>query len=348
MVRKKSHIVFLTPGFAESEKDSVTIPALQVYLKTLQISLPNTVMTILSFQFPFSYEIYKWHGIKVVPLNGKNHGFKKLWIWHKAYKTLKDLHKNQPISCLHSFWIGECSFIGEKFTKKHNIKHLITAMGQDVLKPNKYIKSIYKSDSKIITLSKRHSKLLKQNFDINSLIIPWGIAKQEFPEIQEKPIDILGVGSLNEIKNYALFVKVIKKLSQKLDSLKVELIGDGHLNREIENEISEKNLQDTIKLTGKLSRKLVLDKMSKAKILLHTSCYESFGYVFLEAFFSGMHIVSFDVGIAQKSERWKICENIDDMQDSLIKLLQYENKMERKLLFNIDNTVLAYSKIYNE
>ena len=55
---KNSHIVFLTPGFAESEKDSTTIPALQVYLKNLKKKLPKTKMTIITFQFPFINKVY--------------------------------------------------------------------------------------------------------------------------------------------------------------------------------------------------------------------------------------------------------------------------------------------------
>ena len=84
---QKQHIVFLTPGFAESDKDSTTIPALQVYLKSLRKTLPDTKMTLLAFQFPFSKTIYDWHGIEVILLNGKNKRIKKLWVWRKAMKT---------------------------------------------------------------------------------------------------------------------------------------------------------------------------------------------------------------------------------------------------------------------
>lgn len=341
------HIVLLTLGFPENENDTTNIPALQVYVRGLTESNPELNIQIITFQFPFTSTNYHWHGIPVFPLNGKNNKLKKLWVWQKALRLLKQFHKTQPIDCIHSFWIGECAFIGEIFSRKNQIKHIITAMGQDVLKPNRYAISLYKTKSTIISLSNSHHHFLAQNHGINSQIIPWGIAANEFPAIQEKTIDILGVGSLNEVKNYTLFIQIIAKLKTQQKHLKVVLIGDGKLKRQIEHEIIKNKLQDVVTLTGELPRDQVLDKMAKAKILLHPSTFESFGYVFSEALYSGMQIVSFNVGTATAIREWAICNNQQELISCCDMMLkQYSKEKQRIILHPETGTVMRYLKLY--
>jgi len=345
---EQKHIVLLTPGFPLNEEDTTTITALQQFTKALSESSLNLEIKIISFQFPYTTKKYNWNGISVFPLNGKNKKYKKIIVWQKANRLLNKIHKKNKIDIIHSFWIGECAFVGEIFSKKHQIKHLITAMGQDVLKSNKYGYFFKNSNSKIITLSNRQHKLLKKNYNINSFIIPWGIKASEFPEIHKKTIDILGVGSLNKVKNYSLFVKIISKLNQHIKNLHVEIIGDGNLKEQLKKEILKNNLNNVIKLRDHLPRNKVLKKMSQANILLHTSHFESFGMVFIEALYAGMKIVSFEVGIAQNSLNWYVCKNSNDLLEYLIKTIQNENKSKRELLFTIQDSVLNYSKIYYE
>jgi len=71
------HIVFLSPGFAQNEQDTTTIPAIQIYLKVLKQLHPELKITIIAFQFPFTTEKYKWFGCEVIPLNGRNLKSKK-------------------------------------------------------------------------------------------------------------------------------------------------------------------------------------------------------------------------------------------------------------------------------
>ena len=98
-------------------------------------------------------------------------------------------------------------------------------MGQDVYKYNKYAFNLRKSNTKIITLSQNHSDVLLKNHNLNSEIIPWSIDSNNFPDLEENKIDILGVGSLNKIKNYPLFIKIIAELAKEKPNLKVEIIG---------------------------------------------------------------------------------------------------------------------------
>ena len=342
------HIVFLTPGFPESTKDSVTIPALQVFLKRLRQDLPNIRLTLLAFQFPFTTKPYLWHGINVIPLGGKNKRLKKIGLWLKASQTLINLHKTYPITNIHSFWIGECAMIGEWFSKKNTIKHIITVMGQDALPKNTYTRFLLNTKAKIITLSTNQHQTLLNNYNLNSTVIQWSIDTTSFPILQKSTIDILGVGSINSVKNYSNFIDVIALLVQKRPNLKVTIIGDGILLKKIKIKIKQLQLQHIINITGQLPRAEVLEKMAQSKILLHTSLYESFGFVFLEALYSGMYIVSYNVGIAAPSKHWQIGRTVKELAlfcDNL--LLNTEKSKSRIQPYNISSLIKDYLSLYN-
>jgi 1,2-diacylglycerol 3-alpha-glucosyltransferase len=345
MEKSLEHIVFLTPGFPENESDTTTIPALQDYLKLIRQELPNTKLTLLAFQFPFSDEAYNWHGIDVIPMNGKNSKLKRISVWYNVWQTLKKLNHKEPITHIHSFWIGECSWIGQRFSASRNIMHFVTAMGQDVFK-NKYARFMNPSKSKIITLSKSQNDLLLKNYGFQSEIIPWSVPVGIFPEMKGNKVDILAVGSLNSVKNYAVFIDIVEAVAKSHPNLKVEIIGDGGI-QSIQKEIASRGLSTVITLCGKLSRQQVLQKMSESKILLHTSKYESFGYVFAEALYSGMKVVSFDVGASKSIPEWKIGTSNEGIIEACLFFLATENNKKRVLLNAQTETLNPYLKLYH-
>lgn len=348
MENRSQHIVFLTPGFAESEDDSTTIPALQVFLKSLRNALPNAKLTILTFQFPFTKKKYDWHGIEVIPLNGQNKRLKKLWTWKRAFKTLQKLHKTQKIDTIHSFWIGECSRIGEYFSNKHNTHHVVTVMGQDATVVNSYAKNLTNSNVKMVTLSANHHAALLKTYNLDSSIIPWHLDVSEFPALQKNTIDILGVGSLNTIKNYSEFIEIISAITKTHKNLNVVIIGDGALRNELETKIQNLGLENIITLLGKLPRTEVLEKMAQSNILLHTSQYESFGFVFLEALYSGMQLVSYDVGLAKTSKNWNIGNSKTELIEACKTLLLTEIETKKRIELSLEKqSINAYLNLYH-
>jgi len=341
----QKNIVLLTPGFPQNENDSTTIPALQIYVKALRERCPSLDIYVITFQYPFKSEYYQWFGVKVFPLNGQNKIYNKLFIWHRAKQLLSRLNRKNKIAVIHSFWLGECALVGRYFAKKNKIKHLITAMGQDVLKGNKYLHFLKKNC--IVTLSTKQSDILLKNYDLKSILIPWGLNTNKITVQQNKTIDILGVGSLNKVKNFSLFIEIIAQLNTQISDLKVEIIGDGTLKKVLIKQISDKNLNNIIRLKGQLTREDVYEQMAQSKILLHTSYYESFGMVFLEAMSTGMQIVSFDVGISKNSDNWKVCSDKNAMIVHLLNLLKTKTNVCENNPYSIDKTIDNYRKLYD-
>lgn len=341
------HIVFLTPGFAQNEQDTTTIPALQEYIFALKKEQPEIKITIIPFQFPFTKSSYDWHNCHVIPLNGKNKKWKKILIWNSAFQSLKKLNKKQPISIIHSFWLGECAFVGNLFSNKYNIKHICTLMGQDVKKKNFYLKLLPLQSMNLICLSTFQKQYLLENDSLQLKIIPWGITKAKFSPSTPKTIDIIGVGSLIPVKNYELFIDIVFEI-HKTSPLKVVLLGDGVEKEKLQEKIKKLQLEKTITLTGLLPYQETLDYISKAKVLLHTSHFESFGMIFPEALESKTNIVSQNVGCVVPTENWQLAETKEELISACKKALSISFSENFNNPFTIEKTVENYLKLYHE
>ena len=201
----------------------------------------------------------------------------------------------------------------------------------------------------MVSLSINQQNDLFNNYNLKSLVIPWAVQTNYFPTITEKnSIDILGVGFLNSNKNYAAFIKTIAIIKNKYPNIHVEIIGNGSQLTKLKKLIKKYNLEKNIFLVGQLSRKNVLEKMSKSNVFLHTSSYESFGFVFSEALYSGMKIVSFNVGFSKNSEIWKIGDNIDQLAEHCTSFLSNINSQKKRVnLHKIDATLQSYIALYN-
>jgi len=266
-------------------------------------------------------------------------------------KFLRKYHEQNPIDIIHAFWLTECALVGRWVSVLTRAKLICHVMGQDVLPSNKYMKYLKLKDAIIIANSPNSADSLKKNFKIQAHhIVPFGIVPFDFSEHESgniRAIDVLGVGSLSQIKNYMLFVDIFVKLKNEFPYLSGRIIGEGPLLAELKEQIGDYKLKDSLTLTGKLSRTDVLQNMASSKILLHTSGYESAGYVFLEALYSGMKVVSFNTGFLPNVPGAYPCNSSDELYKAMHSLLTYRQEYNRKEVPLMADTVQAVIKIYD-
>src|ERR1700675_2853004 len=175
-------------------------------------------------------------------------------------KSLKKIKNENNLIGLLSFWCGQCGLIGKKFGKKNNIPHFIWILGQDAKRDNNYVKWIHPTPTDLIALS----DFLNEEFYKNHLIrpkntIPYGIEPNQFPPGDfTRDIDILGAGSLIPLKQYDLFINIIKELSVFHPALKSCICGDGSEKIKLKSQIEILQLQQHISLLGEQPHKEVL------------------------------------------------------------------------------------------
>lgn len=346
---KPQHIVLLTPGFPVDESDTTCIPPLQSFAQSLS-KVDGVEVSVIAVHYPYKKKKYQWKGISIYGLGGDNRkGWRKARVFFEAKKLLTGIHQEQPIDRVHSFWLSDAAFIGARFSSKFGVPHTITLMGQDALTPVRYMKLIKPSADQFVALSQNQLVAFKKSTGMDlSKVISWG-ADIASPNLnQPRTIDVIGVGALTELKNYQLFLSVIARVHSESLLNSVQIFGDGPERENLENLVQELGLSEVVKLNGHVPRKQVLEAMASSRLLLHTSHYESFGYVFMEALASGTEIVSTNVGGASDlaSNHWEVGATEEELAEHLKTLLNRTRIPVKPLYPSMEETVSEYLKFW--
>ncbi len=138
---------------------------------------------------------------------------------------------------------------------------------------------------------------------------------------QYRGIDILAAGSLIPLKQYHIFVETVRLIRNELPQLKAMLCGKGPEEQSLRAFIKLNRLENTIDLTGEKQHPEVLALMQQCKVFLHTSNYEGFSTVCLEALYAGAHVISFFSPMEQTVPHWHIVQTREEMATKALELL---------------------------
>ncbi len=318
-------LIVLTPGFPSSESDTTCLPMQQSLLLTLQSLVPELTIIVLSFQYPYHHLPYSWHGLMVIPFNGRNKGgLTKLLVRKRVLRTLKNIQLKYPICGLLSFWSNECGWVGKKYGMKWNIRHYCWVLGQDAKPENHYPRSKKYSSSELLALSDFIQDEFERNHGVRpAYVVPPGVDVTQFRDPQvSRDIDLLAAGSLIPLKQYELFIEVVKHIQKQKNNIAAMLIGAGPEKENLEELIKKYGLDKNILLTGELPHPEVLKLMQRSRIFLHPSSYEGFGCVCLEALQAGNQVISFCKPMITTIDHWTIVKDLNEMSARAIELLQ--------------------------
>lgn len=344
------HLLFLTPGFPAHEADTACLPMIQSFIKEMARRFPETMVSVVSAQYPYHAGEYRWNGITVYCAAGKNRRFPlRLRTWHHIRKYILALHRKSPIAVIHSFWLSECALLGHFIAQQLGIPHLNTMMGQDAKKTNPYLRFLPLEKMHLVGLSEFHAaQFYATTGKTLDALVPLGIQTEDFPSLNtgERPIDLLGVGSLIPLKNYGLMVEAAARLREKFHHLRCELVGGGVEREMLEKKVESLGLKEHFHFCGQIPREQVLEKMRRSRVLFHPSVYESFGYVFSEALYSGMRICSREIGAAVPGANWHIAKEEEDMVKIAENMLSTDHSPSREKVPTMSDMIQTYRKHY--
>ena len=354
MNSKPQTLIIISPGFPENEEDTACIPPQQIFVKALKEVNPKLNIVILTLQYPFFFGEYFWHGIKVISFGSKNRSRLFNWltvIWAKH--ALKKIYTEHKVIGLLSFWFGKSAFIANNFAQKNKLPHYSWLLGQDAKAGNKYFGKIKPDGNSLIALSEFIAREVNKNYGIKPQhVIPVGIDVSLFDNIDpERDIDILGAGSLIPLKQYPIFLDMIHRLKPFLPDIRAVICGDGSEMFNLELKAVALGIRDNVTFTGELPHKEVLALMQRSKILLHTSEYEGFGAVCLEALYAGAHVISFVKPMDAAIKNWHIAADEEEMFDILKGKLQTTDlEHDAVLPYTIQDNARKLMKLfaYNE
>lgn len=171
-------------------------------------------------------------------------------------------------------------------------------------------------------------------------------------------IKLIHVGRFSPVKNHNLLIDALKIVSDKKDNVKLYLVGDGELRKEIEDKIIRLNLTDKVELLG--IREDIPNLLANSDIFVMSSDWEGLPLVLLEALAAGLPIISTDVGgvpdIIENNVNGILVKPNDSISLSKAIINLSENKELREkmseinkiysLKFDIKNTQHEYENLY--
>jgi len=344
-------LVILTPAFPENESGTYLVFSQQLMVKALQENFPQLNIIVLPFLFPHHASTYVWQQVRVISFGGMyKHKFRRITLWWRIWKTLKKIRRQHEIIGLFSFWCSECAFIGKYFGKNYSIPHYSWICGQDARKKNKWVRFIRPKGNELIAMSPFLTNEFHKNHRVKPThIIPNAIDTKSFLPIQltERDIDILGAGSLIPLKQYDLFTRIVASLQQTFPAIKTFHCGAGQEQEKIEVLIRKLRLENNFRLMGSIAHEELIKFMQRTKVFLHTSSYEGFSTVCLEALYAGAHVISFCYPLDHLVPHWHVVNSIEEMTAKAIEILQNpDTEHTPVLLYSMDDSAKAVMKLF--
>jgi glycosyltransferase involved in cell wall biosynthesis len=342
-------LVILSPAFPADESETFWVPSQQLLVKSLKENFPGLNIIVIAYFYPYKKAIYEWHGIKIISLNGMKTARPSLFI--KIWRTLKELKKENIITEMVSFWCREGAFVANWFSRQYRLKHVCWICGQDARKTNKVVKWVRPAANQLIAISDFISDEFYKNHGVRpAQIIPNAIVPSLFsgepPE--KRDIDLLGVGSLVPLKQFEIFVSVVKKITADVPGIKAVICGSGSESEKLKSLISELNLANNIRLLESVPHGEVLTLMQRSKILLHPSSFEGFSTVCLEAIYAGANVVSFTRAMNHDIKNWHIVKTEEEMKTKTLSLLQNQQlNHDRVLIYDMKDSAKQFMSLFD-
>jgi glycosyltransferase involved in cell wall biosynthesis len=112
---------------------------------------------------------------------------------------------------------------------------------------------------------------------------------------QRCPRRLVTAGWLIPRKNHEIIVEALAVIADDLDVV-LDVIGDGVLEDALRDRAASLGLSERIRFLGRLDRRRVAEVFGKADAYVHASQAETFGVTLVEAWASGLPVVTFDCG----------------------------------------------------
>jgi len=159
-----------------------------------------------------------------------------------------------------------------------------------------------KNVDKIISVSEASKNDLNKLFPFTrtkSTVVPVGIEKKmdlsnTEPIAFKRKINIIHIGSFTREKNHLGILKIFKKVHLEVPDIDLHLLGDGPLKQEIKDKALELGLNEIVHFHGEIQDPYPY--LLSSDVLVLPSIIEGLPGVILEAMYSKVPVVAYDIG----------------------------------------------------
>ena len=225
---------------------------------------------------------------------------------------LEENFELQNFDVIHAhYWLS--GLVAKQISEEKNIPYVFTSHSLGVFldgynKERVDCEKIVMTSSNFVTVSSQYEHvMISENYKINEnkikKITP-GLDRKIFkPDINLPRENIfLSIGRIQEQKRQLETVQFLNSFKKVDSNFLCYFIGgpsgksgDDYLV-ELKDSVKELDLESHVEFLGNLSQMEIKDLMNKSKLLIHTSQYETFGLVAIEANSMGVPILSINTG----------------------------------------------------
>lgn len=215
----------------------------------------------------------------------------------------------------------------------------------------KYLKNVFNNAKDIIAVGLGLKNALAEYTNKDNIKVISNPISLKMIELQKEKdrnrFRFFSLGVLTKNKGMDLLIKAFYNNIESLKQCELYIGGDGPEYINIQNLIREYNLDDNIKLLGKLDREGVASNMNNCDAFVLASRVETFGIVFLEAMIYGKPVIGTRTGgpdtfIKESNGIIVDVENIKELGDALVEMY---NEVTR---YNEDDIIKYCYENFNE
>lgn len=231
-----------------------------------------------------------WLGVEMA-----NHNISKI------FKTaISDLGYPDIIHA-HSFY--PAGWIACLLGKKYNIPVVVTEHSSRVLNNNlsnqhvKYLRKVIENSDVFLCVSEMLLETVEKitNSKDKGKVF-YNMVSDKFRlnsnENKNDSFTFLSVGNLIESKRHDIIIDAFAKAFTVNDNVKLRIVGDGHLKKNLKCKVNTLDREKQIIFTGELAREDVVKEMQKSDVFVMASEFETFGIVYIEAMACGNPIIT--------------------------------------------------------
>jgi len=201
-----------------------------------------------------------------------------------------------------------------------------------------------------IIVSSGYLKDVFSQIGVKTEIVPNIISfKEYYYKIKDNPAPrFIVTRHLEPIYNIEMVIRAFQLIAQKYSQAILYICGKGSEEEKLKKLVKDLNLEEKVKFLGEVNNKEIASKYNEADIFLNGSKVDNLPVAILEAFASGLPVVSTDAGgikyIIKNGQNGLLVEVNDykDMAEQVERLLQ-DNKLFKNITKNAYETLKEYS-----
>lgn len=236
----------------------------------------------------------------------------KLFFEVGKFSFLSALKSNQLYRLLNKYDFDVLIFNGPnelklvaRIAKKCGIKKIIYRRGSDKIIKNSFLNRYLLEN--VVTDIIANSEATKRSLLYTGIniahkiqIINNGVTAPQHKIQRSRSEDLIvgAIGRLEREKGFDLLIKSAKILKDQGLKFKVRIAGEGRQKSELNKLIAINDLQDFVELVG--FRQDIYQFLSECNVFALSSRYEGFGYVTVEAMFTELPVVAFNISATRE------------------------------------------------